>query len=398
MEKDLLEKNISKIYLLKFFSMFLILMPVIVPFFNSLGIGMKGVYLIQCIFAVTVFIFEVPSGYIADMLGRKKTLMTAFFLSALGFSLFPFAQNLTHLILAEIILGLGFSLSSGTDTALLYDTLEALKSKKAHVKVLGKSLAFLSMGEGFASLISSLLIYLSFTTRDLAVASAICSWIPFFITFFLFEPPRQKMENEHKENFKYIFKKLFKQSKLLRLIVFNIVFSFSGTLFAVWMFQKYWGNLGIPLFYFGLLWALTNFTVSLSGRYAHKLEKWWGSAWVVAFIGVLPVAGYFGISFVEHTVGVLVCLLFQVCRGVGQVILKDALNKRVTGDFRATANSIAQMGARVFFTILGPFLGFYIDKFGLSSGAFSMGVLYSFIFFFAIIPLIRQRKDFIQFS
>ena len=395
MEKELLEKNISKIYLLKFFSMFLILMPVIVPFFNSLGVGMKGVYLIQCVFAITVFFLEVPSGYVADILGRKKTLILAFSLSALGFSLFPFAQNLTHLIIAEIILGIGLSLSSGTDTALLYDTLEALKSKKNQVKALGKSISYLSMGEGFASLIASGLIYLSFTTHDLAIASAICSWIPFLITLFLYEPPRKKMEKEHKENVKYIFKMLFKQSKLLRLIMFNIVFSFSGTLFAVWMFQKYWGNLGIPLFYFGLLWAITNFTVSFSGRYAHKLEKWRGSTEVVVFIGLLPVAGYFGISFVDHIMGFLVCLLFQVCRGVGQVILKDALNKRVTGDFRATANSIAQMGARIFFTLLGPFLGFYIDRYGLSSAAFSMGILYSLIFLFVIIPLVRQRKNFI---
>ena len=398
MEKELLEKNISKVYLLKFFSMFLILMPVIVPFFNSIGVGMKGVYLIQCIFAATVFLFEVPSGYVADLLGRKKTLIFAFFLSALGFSVFPFAENLTHLIIAEVILGIGLSLSSGTDTALLYDTLEALKSKKNQVKALGKSISYLSMGEGFASLISSGLIYLSFTTHDLAIASAFCSWIPFFITLFLYEPSRKKMEMEHKENIKYIFKKLFKHSKLLRLIVFNIIFSFSGTLFAVWMFQKYWGNLGIPLFYFGLLWALTNFTVSLAGRYAHKLEKSWGSARVVVFIGLLPVAGYFGISIVEHTMGFLVCLLFQVCRGVGQVILKDALNKRVTGDFRATANSVAQMGARIFFTLLGPFLGFYIDKFGLSKASFSMGVLYSLIFLCAIVPLVRQRKSFIPIT
>ena len=398
MEKEHLKKNISKIYLLKFFSMFLILMPVIVPFFNSLGIGMKGVYLIQCVFAVTVFLLEVPSGYIADILGRKKTLMIAFLLSAIGFSLFPFAKNLTHLIIAEIILGIGLSLKSGTDTAILYDTLEALNSKKSHVKALGKSISFLSMGEGFASLISSGLIWLSFSTHNLAVASAICSWIPFFITLFLYEPPRKKMENKHKENFKYIFVKLFKQSKLLRLIMLNIVFSFSGTLFAVWMFQKYWGDLGIPLFYFGFLWALTNFTVSLSSRYAHKLERYWGSAEVVCFIGLLPVAGYFGISFVDHTLGFLVCLLFQICRGVGQVILKDALNKRVTGDFRATANSISQMGARIFFTILGPFLGAYIDQKGLSSGALSMGVIYSLVFLFAIVPLIRQRKNFIPIT
>ena len=103
--------------------------------------------------------------------------------------------------------------------------------------------------------------------------------------------------------------------------------------------------------------ALTNFTVSLSSRFAHKVEKWLGSTQAVLFIGFLPVAGYFGISFVDHTLGFLVCLLFQVCRGIGQVILKDALNKRVTGDFRARANSISQMGARIFFTVLGPFLG-----------------------------------------
>ena len=61
------------------------------------------------------------------------------------------------------------SLSSGTDTALLYDTLEKLNSKKAHVKILGKSISFLSMGEGFASLIASFLLLYSFTPKDLAV-------------------------------------------------------------------------------------------------------------------------------------------------------------------------------------------------------------------------------------
>ncbi|MEE2742537.1 MAG: hypothetical protein VYD54_01430, partial [Bdellovibrionota bacterium] len=260
------------------------------------------------------------------------------------------------------------------------------------------SISFLSMGEGFASLISSALIFLAFSTHELAIVSEICSWIPLFITLFLYEPPRKKMEKRHKENFKYIFSRLFNQSKLLRLIMLNIVFSFSGTLFAVWMFQKYWENLGIPLFYFGLLWALTNFTVSISSRYAHKLEKSWGSAQVIVFVGLLPIAGYFGISFIDHTLGFLVCLLFQVCRGVGQVILKDALNKRVTGDFRATANSISQMGTRIFFTILGPFLGAYIDQKDLSSGAFCMGILYCAVFLFAIIPLVRQRKNFIPIS
>jgi hypothetical protein len=118
---------------------------------------------------------------------------------------------------------------------------------------------------------------------------------------------------------------------------------------------------------------------------------------LLVILGLLPIAGYFGISFFDHHIlGFLVCLFFQVCRGVGQVILRDALNKRVTGDFRATANSVGQMGVRIFFTCLGPFLGIYIDSHGLPKGSLSMGVFYIFVFIFAMIPLIRERKNFIS--
>ena len=79
MAKELLERNISKLYLLKFFSMFLLLMPVIVPFFNSLGVGMKGVYLIQCVFAVTVFLLEVPSEPYRRYIGEKKNSSDSLF-------------------------------------------------------------------------------------------------------------------------------------------------------------------------------------------------------------------------------------------------------------------------------------------------------------------------------
>jgi MFS family permease len=280
---------------------------------------------------------------------------------------------------------------------LIYDTLEIVDPKKSKIKILGKSISYFSLGEGLASLIASVLMIYSFSIKHLAIISAITSWIPLIITFFLVEPPRKKMEKSHKENFKYIYKKLFQQSRLLNLIILNSVFSFAGTLFAVWIFQKYWTNIGIPIFYFGFLWATTNFAVSLSSRYAHKIEKKLGGPLLLVILGLLPIAGYFGISFFDHHIlGFLVCLFFQVCRGVGQVILRDALNKRVTGDFRATANSVGQMGVRIFFTCLGPFLGIYIDSHGLPKGSLSMGVFYIFVFIFAMIPLIRERKNFIS--
>ena len=59
------------------------------------------------------------------------------------------------------------------------------------------------------------------------------------------------MEKEHKENIKYIFKKLFKESKLLRLILVNMVFSFLG-LSLLFGFFKILDQLGDPALLFWL--------------------------------------------------------------------------------------------------------------------------------------------------
>tara|TARA_R110000868_G_scaffold248282_6_gene504673 strand:+ start:1356 stop:2555 length:1200 start_codon:yes stop_codon:yes gene_type:complete len=394
----MLNKNIPKINALKFSNAFLVLMPVIVPFFLSIGTDMRGIYLLQSVFAVTMFVCEIPSGYISDLIGRKNTLLVSSVLRAIGFSLFPLADSLTVLIIAEVILGVAISLSSGTDTALIYDTLAITDPKKAPIKILGRSMFFSTMGEGFAALVSSTLLLFMFALKDLAIISAMISWLPFFIIATLVEPPRQKMGTVHKENISYIFSSLFKQSRLLNLILLNAIFSFTATLTAVWMFQKYWDKIEIPLAYFGFMWALTNFTASFSSKYAHKVEKKIGSVAIIALIGLLPVFGFLGISFTESVWGVLLCLSFQLCRGFGQVVYNDALNKRVTSDFRATANSILQMGVRILFIGIGPLFGYLIDSRDVFFANRVFGLAYIVIFALLVIPLIRQRQQFIQIS
>jgi MFS family permease len=390
-----LKTNIQKIYTLKFFAMFLVLMPIIVPFFQSKGIGMSGVYLLQSIFAVTVFVMEIPSGYISDLLGRKKSLVCASALKAIGFSLFPFADSLEVLIIAEVLLGIGASLSSGTDIALIYDTLEVTDPEKAHIKVLGKTLSYLALGEGVAGLISSILMIFLFDMQYLAIVSAVISFIPFFVSLTLTEPPRKVMQASHKENFSYIYNNLFKQSKVLRLILLHSILTSSGTLLAVWLFQKYWTDIAIPLVMFGFLWAITNFIVSIVSKYAHKIEKKLGSVQTILTIGVLPIVGYLGISLTDSYYGILFCFCFQITRGISQIVLKDALNKRVTADFRATANSVSQMGVRVIFLIFGPLLGYVIDVRGIATACFIMGCLYIFFFFISTLRLASMKSEFV---
>ena len=111
-------------------------------------------------------------------------------------------------------------------------------------------------------------------------------------------------------------------------------------------------------------------------------------------IGTLPIISFFGVALVDHLIGVIFCFMFQACRGLGQVLLKDALNKRVTGDFRATANSIGQMGTRIFFVIVSPAYGYLIDKYGLSFASQIFGGFYFILFFLIMVPILKQKANF----
>lgn len=374
----------------------MVIMPVIVPYFQSIGLSMKNVFELQSIFSFLVLIFEVPSGYISDLLGRKRTLIAASILHGIGYTIFPFAIGFWSLVIAEVFLALALCLYSGTDISLLYDSLNENEVNKeaSQVKVVGQQIFYKQSGEALAALLCSFLM-VQYSLKLPVIFQAIFSWLPLFVAVTLVEPLRPKMDkSKHKENFIYIYKVLFKDSKILSAIIYNMMMYGVATLLAVWLFQNYWKDLDIDIFYFGLIWAALNFTVGITGKIAHKIEQLIGSTKVILLIGILPIMGYFGMGINLGNMGIIFCFCFQISRGLNQVILKDALNKRITGDLRATANSVTSLGVRLIFITLGPLLGHIIDIKGPNLAYYFMGTLYIFIFLFILIPFLKHRSLF----
>ncbi|MCI8538662.1 MAG: MFS transporter [Oscillospiraceae bacterium] len=87
------------------------------------GFSLAEIGLAEGFFHLVSLCCEVPSGLLADVLGRRKTLLasqTAFGLSAL---MMLASQSLLGVCLALGLDALGFNLSSGTREALTYDSL-----------------------------------------------------------------------------------------------------------------------------------------------------------------------------------------------------------------------------------------------------------------------------------
>jgi hypothetical protein len=111
-------------------------------------------------------------------------------------------------------------------------------------------------------------------------------------------------------------------------------------------------------------------------------------------IGVLPVLGHFGMAWFGGWFGIGVCWLVFFGRGLSQVILVNALNRRIPSEFRATANSLTSFTFRLGFITTGPLVGYLADSQGLTTVFNLLGVLSIMTFVLIMLPLIQSVKSF----
>ena len=60
-------------------------MPIVAFFYNDNGLNSYDIYLLQAVYSFSVALFEVPSGYMADIIGRRTSLIIGSFLGTIGF-------------------------------------------------------------------------------------------------------------------------------------------------------------------------------------------------------------------------------------------------------------------------------------------------------------------------
>lgn len=104
--------------------------PILAILFLDLGLSLSQFVTLNAIWAVTIFLAEVPSGALADIIGRRKLLIAAAALMILEMAVLLAAPKDAALWLFvfcavnRILSGLAEASASGADEALAYDSLE----------------------------------------------------------------------------------------------------------------------------------------------------------------------------------------------------------------------------------------------------------------------------------
>lgn len=387
----LLQSNIRKIYIISFFQSFLLVVPIFVPLLQGYGLSMSEVLQTQAVFALTVALCEVPSGYLADLWGRKNAILAGAWLTAIGYASLPWANNFTDFIWFELLVGVGLSLSSGSDLALLYDTQAQLNRQRGQDQLPGNHISRLvtldTLAEAAAAVLASVLLL--WAMDKVVIAQALFGLIPAAFAIGLTEPERQVSSAGHGDNLARIIATL-RQGPVLGFTTLAIISCSLAGIYAFWLYQKYWQTQGIDVQHFGYIWAGFCLVASITARFAGTIEKALGIRGVLALVATLPILGFVGMALGHGWLGIVFGLAFMVNRGLHTVVFYDALNKRVAADFRATINSLVSLGVRGVFIVSGPLLGYLVDQFGLRNTMLCLAAIFTPILATVLLFLYRQ--------
>lgn len=118
--------------------------PIYVLFFQSRGLSLAEIGVIEALYTIIVLLAETPTGYLGDRFGRRASLLAATALSALGIVGFVFAHSLAAFTAVIVVRAVAGAFRSGTTDAWLYETLagEAESDSDRFAHVSGRGSAF----------------------------------------------------------------------------------------------------------------------------------------------------------------------------------------------------------------------------------------------------------------
>lgn len=149
--------------------------PVFMVMFLRYGITLEQFGLINAVWAIVIVLLEVPSGALADLVGRKALLVAAAVMMALEMLLLAVvplesAWVLPALLLNRVLSGAAEAFASGADEALAYDSLKAVGRDHEWPRVLERLMQFGGLAT-IVAMITGSLVY----SPDLF--NAVGSWL-----------------------------------------------------------------------------------------------------------------------------------------------------------------------------------------------------------------------------
>lgn len=371
--------NITKLAVIYFFSNLYFYLPVSTLYLQSRGLNYVQINSLWGIIVATQFATEVPTGVIADRLGRKFSINLALACQVLGEVVFIFAQSYWLFALAAVIGGVGFAFASGCVEAFVYDSLKV----DERVDEMSKAMGFISSSHRMANLLafaagSLLVVNLTQQQFILAIAVTACAVaVGWLVTFTLREPKIELDPEDGSSSLELLADsvRMLRSNRQFRRLTVLALATIPFADYLLNLYQPRFVEAGVPSVWLGLGLALASGVSILGARYAYWLEVRLDMQTSLLLVTALPGVLYLAMAAILQPA----LLVWVFCALVGSMSLKDPifsghLNKRIESKNRATVLSLISMFSGIYVALMGLVIG-RVGDFSLTYAFAFMGAV-----------------------
>lgn len=332
---------------------------------DQIGLSLSEILLLQAIFSLATLLMEFPSGYLSDRMGYRFALNLACLFGISGWTTYTFASSFAGVLAAEIQLGVSYAFISGSDSALLYETLRHDDREEEYAKHDGQMTAWAQAGEA-AGAIGAGALYAWFPLLPFLLQTGV--WVSaLLVCRGLKEIPAEKRQtNSHLYEALAIARKAFLLSPGLRYTILLAAVLGLASFYPVWLIQPYMQSIDVPLVWFGPIWAIANLCVSFGSLISHRIQYHLGAGGTAILLLILIALGYTGLAFNQLVWGFAFYFLLTIMRGIQGPFLRLAMQKQSDRHERASILSLKSLTFRLGFVVTAPLVGVLADRYGLS--------------------------------
>ena len=370
---------------LRFFEPFLYL------FFLARGLNFFQIGLLISIREITVYILEVPTGVVADIVGKRRSMIAVFASYIVSFVIFYLGHSFAIFVPAFVLFGLGEALRSGTHKAIIFGWLEhhGLGDRKS--EFYGKTRSWSKIGSAVNAILAGILVYLR-GDYEIVFLAAIVPYIADLLLMISYprsidpELPDGVWHKLGRESLPLI-KDVFGNFKRLKGLSFGVLNNaFYNSVFKALkdylqpILESY--VLLLPLLLskgteqrtailIGASYFLIELSGSIASRKAHRLEKMFGEShrelnltyWITA--GMFAAAAI-SIYFEVFPPIILIFLIYYVLQNARQTSLVSYVADCTPPEQRATVLSVQSQLRALIVIGLAPLFGLVADNLGLA--------------------------------
>lgn len=359
-----------------------------VLFLLNRGYSLVQVGVAEGIFHLTSMICEIPSGMAADLFGRKKTLVFAGIAGAVASAFMGIGDWVGFIYLGMIFSAIGNAMVSGTEEAMLYDSLVEAKTEykykktKANMSIIGR------VSSTAACLFSPISIFLGY--QKVYFLSAVMNVIQVILAIQMKEPivtkkQKKRQINEskrrQKENIKglengsltemwkrtkeHVSETLLfmrKNPKTMCKLLADAAIACPCYLTLMYL-QEHLVDCGWSEQWIGVPILLIPMAGALGALIAAKANVGLLKAAVIAGLAAGAGTAFAGVSWVPLAIAGAV--LARVCEGFFEILSGESVNHDLESDQRATMISVDSMLYSLLMIVISPVTGYLAEAVGM---------------------------------